>query len=471
MRLVGEQFDLVVLGGGSAARDAANMAMRDYDARVALVERERWGGSCPNVACSPTKAYLVAAELAHDVNTRASVLGIETGGAKVDLARVRAWKESLKKSQEQWLRDLEGSGFATLTGQATFTGPRTVRVGDRELESDRILVATGSRTAVPPVEGIEEIDWLDHVSALDLTEVPRSLLVVGGGAVGLEFGQAFSRFGAQVRIVDAAERIAPLADAEASATLAAALQAEGIELATNVFVQRVRQDGDEVVATIAPRTQGQEPYERRAQKVLLASGRVPNVEELDLETAGVETTKTGITVDEHMRTSVPGIWAAGDVTAIAQFTPIAQYQARVAVADMFGKDTRTADYSVLPTAIFTDPELGCVGLTEEQAREQGHDVDVARNEHVKRFQFVGAEHGLFKIVFDRSDRKVLGLHVVSRSAGEIVQGLSLGLRLGATVDDLATMHHVFPTFGEGVKAAAERAVPWMADLVDSAFMD
>ena len=471
MRLVGEQFDLVVLGGGSAARDAANMAMRDYDARVALVERERWGGSCPNVACSPTKAYLVAAELAHDVNTRASVLGIETGGATVDLARVRAWKESLKKSQEQWLRDLEGSGFATLTGQATFTGPRTVRVGDRELESDRILVATGSRTAVPPVEGIEEIDWLDHVSALDLTEVPRSLLVVGGGAVGLEFGQAFSRFGAQVRIVDAAERIAPLADAEASATLAAAVQAEGIELATNVFVQRVRQDGDEVVATIAPRTQGQEPYERRAQRVLLASGRVPNVEELDLETAGVATTKTGITVDEHMRTSVPGIWAAGDVTAIAQFTPIAQYQARVAVADMFGKDTRTADYSVLPTAIFTDPELGSVGLTEEQAREQGHDVDVARNEHVKRFQFVGAEHGLFKIVFDRSDRKVLGVHVVSRSAGEIVQGLALGMRLGATVDDLATTHHVFPTFGEGIKAAAERAVPWMADLVDSAFMD
>jgi len=464
MALVGERFDLVVLGGGSAARDAANMAMRDYDARVALVERERWGGSCPNVACSPTKAYLVAAELAHDVNTRASVLGIETGGAKVDLARVRAWKESLKKSQEQWLRDLEGSGFATLTGQATFTGPRTVRVGDRELESDRILVATGSRTAVPPVEGIEEIDWLDHVSALDLTEVPRSLLVVGGGAVGLEFGQALSRFGAQVRIVDAAERIAPLADAEASATLAAAVQAEGIELATNVFVQRVRQDGDEVVATIAPRTQGQEPYERRAQKVLLASGRVPNVEELDLETAGVATTKTGITVDEHMRTSVPGIWAAGDVTAIAQFTPIAQYQARVAVADMFGKDTRTADYSVLPTAIFTDPELGSVGLTEEQARDHGHDVDVARNEHVKRFQFVGAEHGLFKIVFDRSDRKVLGVHVVSRSAGEIVQGLALGMRLGATVDDLATTHHVFPTFAEGVKAAAEQAMPQPVEM-------
>src|SRR5690349_24874751 len=144
MRVVGERFDLVVLGGGSAARDAANMAMRDYDARVALVERERWGGSCPNVACSPTKAYLVAPELAHDASTRASVIGIETGGATVDLARVREWKESLKKSQEQWVRDREGSGFRTFTGQATFTGPHTVEVGEHELEADRILVATGS---------------------------------------------------------------------------------------------------------------------------------------------------------------------------------------------------------------------------------------------------------------------------------------------------------------------------------------
>jgi pyruvate/2-oxoglutarate dehydrogenase complex dihydrolipoamide dehydrogenase (E3) component len=198
---------------------------------------------------------------------------------------------------------------------------------------------------------------------------------------------------------------------------------------------------------------------------------VANVEELDLEAVGVETTKSGITVDEHLRTSTPGIWAAGDVTAVAQFTPIAQYQARVAVADMFGQDAPVADYLVLPTSIFTDPELGSVGLTEEQAREQGHEVEVASNERVKRFQFVGAEHGLFKLVFDRESRKVLGIHVVSRSAGEIVQGLSLALRFDATVDDLAAMHHVFPTFGEGVKAAAERTVPMLADLVDSAFMD
>lgn len=192
-------------------------------------------------------------------------------------------------------------------------------------------------------------------------------------------------------------------------------------------------------------------------QVLVASGRVPNIEGLSLEAEGVETTKAGIVVDEHLRTSVPGIWAAGDVNAVAQLTPVAQYQARVAVADMFGEDAPAADYSVLPTSIFTDPELGAVGLTEEQAREEGHEVEVARADHVKRFQFIDARHGLFKIVFDRPSRRVLGLHVVSRNAGDIVQGFSLGLRLGAPVDELAAMHHIFPTFGEGVKAAAEQA--------------
>ena len=192
-------------------------------------------------------------------------------------------------------------------------------------------------------------------------------------------------------------------------------------------------------------------------QVLLASGRVPNVEGLNLEAAGVETTKLGIAVDEHMRTSAPGIWAAGDVNAVAQFTPVAQYQARIAIDDMFGANGATADYSVLPTAIFTDPELAGVGLTEEKAREEGHDVQVVRNEYVKRFSYIEGKQGLFKLVFDRQTRRVLGLHVVSRNAGDVVQGFSLGLRLGATVEDIEGMHHVFPTFGEGLKAAAEKA--------------
>ena len=465
-----ERFDLIVIGGGSAARDAAGMAAREHGAHVALVERERWGGSCPNVACTPTKAYLVAAELAHDVNALAPTIGIETCPARVDLARVRDWKEGLKKPQEQWVRDLQAAGFDTFDGEASLVDAHTVRVGGAVLESDRILIATGSRTAVPPVEGLDEAGWVDHVSALELAELPRSLLVIGAGAVGLEFGQAFARFGSRVTIVDAGERIAPIADAEASATLAAALTDEGIELATGVFVQRVRREDGEAIATIAPRD-GSQLYEVRAETILLASGRVPNLEGLNLEAAGVEADRGGIQVDEHLRTSAPGIWAAGDASAGPQFTPVAQYEVRIAVADMFGEDAPAADYSVLPTSIFTDPELGSVGLTEEAAREQGHDVEAVRSESVRRFSYIDAKHGLFKLVFDRETRRVLGIHVVSRSAGEIVQGLSLGLRLGATVEDLASMHHVFPTFGEGVKAAAERAMPSMAELVGQPFLD
>jgi pyruvate/2-oxoglutarate dehydrogenase complex dihydrolipoamide dehydrogenase (E3) component len=452
-----ERFDLVVLGSGSAARDGAKTAAAEHGARVAIVERERWGGSCPNVACTPTKAYLVAAELAHDVDELAARIGVDAGPARVHLARVRAWKETLKKPPEQWVADLQTDGLATFQGEAALVDAHTVRVGEAVLEAERILVATGSRTAVPPVDGIDEIDWLDHVSALDLDELPASLHVVGAGAVGLELGQAFSRFGAKVTIVDAADRLAPLADAEASATLTAALLEEGIELATSVFVQRVRREGGEVVATIAPRDGG-EAREVRAQRVLLAAGRVPNLDGLNLEEVGVEATRGGISVDDRLRTSVEGIWAAGDVTAIAQFTPVAQYQARIAVADMFGRDGPAADYSVLPTAIFTDPEVGGVGLTEEQAREAGHDVGVGRAEYVRRFSYIDEKHGLFKVVYDRHDGTVLGLHVVSRNAGEIVQGFSVGLRLGVTIDELTRMHHVFPTFGEGVKAAAEQAL-------------
>lgn len=451
-----ERFDLIVIGGGSAARDAANKAAREHGARVALIERERWGGSCPNVACMPTKAYLVAAELAHDVNALAPKMGVDAGPASVDLARVYAWKESLKKPQEKWVEELEAKGFATYTGEATLLDAHTVRVAEHVLEGDRILIATGSRTAVPPVEGLEDVGWVDHVSALELRELPESLLVVGAGAVGLELGQIFARFGSKVTIVDAAGRIAPASDAEASATLAASLEEEGLTIATSVFIKSVRREGGEIVALIAPRD-GSEEYEVRAAQILLASGRVPNVEGLNLQALGIETTKAGIVVDEHLRTSVPGIWAAGDVNAVAQLTPVAQYQARVAVAGMFDEDAPAADYSVLPTAIFTDPELGSVGLTEEQAREEGHEVGTASHDSVRRFSYIEAKHGLFKIVFDRSSRRVLGLHVVSRNAGDIVQGFSIGLRLGATVDELAAMHHVFPTFGEGVKAAAEHA--------------
>jgi mercuric reductase len=452
-----EKYDLIVIGAGSAARAGAEKAAKEYGARVAMIESTRWGGSCPNVACRPTKAYLVAAELTHDVNTLAATLGIEVGSAKADLARIKARKDAIRSTQEQW-RERLTEKYDIFDGVASFEDAKTVRVGDHRLGADKILIATGSRTAVPPIDGIDEIDWLDHVSALDLTELPESLLVVGGGAVGLEFAQAFSRFGAKVTIVDVVDRIAFRDDHEAAAEVAGALEDEGIELILSTGCGSVRLEGDDVVAVLESQDGG-EKRELRVSRLLLAAGRAPNVEELELERAGVERTKSGIAVDAHLRTTADGIWAAGDVTGLAQFTPIAQYQARLAVEDMFTDAAPEADYAILPTAIFTDPELAGVGSTEEEAREAGLDVEVATHgiEGVTRAQYTDSKRGIYKLVFEPATRRVVGIHVVNRNASDIVQALAVALKMGVTVDDLATIHHTYPSLGEGIKAAAEKA--------------
>jgi mercuric reductase len=448
-----EMFDVIVLGAGSAARDGAGKAAREHGAHVAIVERTRWGGSCPNVACRPTKAYLVAAELMHDVREHAGERGIDLPAPAIDLRRTVTWKNSLRRDQDSWVDVLTNAGYGVYPGEATFVDAHTVHVGDEQLTADKILIATGGRTAVPPIPGIEDIDWIDHISALELGHVPESLLVVGAGPVGLEFAQIFARFGARVTIVNSGAQIAARADTEAANELQAALEDEGIEIVLNGGVDSFARTAKGVDATVAGRA-------REFTHTLLASGRTPNLEALGLEQIGVETERGGIVVDKHQRTSVDGIWAAGDAAAGPMFTPTAQYQARIAVEDMFGDDSRSADYTVLPTAVFTDPELGAVGLSESEAAEQGYDVDVVKHplSAVTRAQYTGTKRGLFKIVFDSASRRVLGVHIVSRGASDIVGGLAVALQLGAKVDDLAYVHHVYPSYSEGLKAAAEKAL-------------
>jgi pyruvate/2-oxoglutarate dehydrogenase complex dihydrolipoamide dehydrogenase (E3) component len=450
-----EHYDLIVLGSGSAARDGAGKAARGHGARVALIEHLRWGGSCPNVACRPTKAYVVAAELVHDVRHHAAERGIDLPEPVVRLAQTRSWKDSIRRDQQSWVQTLKEAGYGVVPGTASFVDARTVRVGDQQLSGDRILVATGSRTAVPTIPGIEEIEWIDHVTALELEAVPESLLVVGAGPVGLEFAQIFARFGSRVTIVNSGPQIAARADTEAAGELQAALEDEGIDVVLNGGVDSFARNGNCIAASIGGRTID-------VSHVLLASGRLPNVEELEPDRIGLKVGRGGIAVDDRQRTNVDGVWAAGDVVAGPMLTPIAQYQARIAVEDMFanGPSSRRADYSVLPTAIFTDPELGGVGMTETEAAEQGHEIGVVKHPlpFVTRAQYTGAKHGLYKIVFDRKTRRVLGVHVVSRAASDIVGSLAPALKLGVTVDDLALMHHVYPSYSEGLKAAAEKAL-------------
>ena len=444
-------FDLVVIGAGSAAREAARKAVEDYGASVVLVERGLWGGSCPNVACSPTKAYVAAAELLHDVNVLARSMGLDVGAARADLARVKARKDALTRTQERWLEVFAELGVTTVHGEASLVDAHTVSVGDVELEAERILIASGSRTAVPPIPGIDAIDWIDHASILQLDRLPESMLVVGAGPVGLELGQAFSRFGARVTVVDHAARIAPRADADASAELAAALEDDGVELILGASVDSVERVGDGVRAVI-------DGYEHRFATVMLASGRHPNVESLGLDRVGISATRAGISVDCRMRTSVDGIWAAGDVTDLPQLSPLADFMGRLAADDMFGQ-AEPANFSLIPTSVFTDPELAGVGLTEDEAVARGLDVETASYPlaYIQRAFYIDATRGIFKLVFERDSRRVVGIHVVSRSAGDVVQGYALALGRGVTVDEIARAHNAFPTFGEGVKYAAQQA--------------
>jgi pyruvate/2-oxoglutarate dehydrogenase complex dihydrolipoamide dehydrogenase (E3) component len=458
-----EEFDLIVIGSGAAGREAARLAIGEHGARVAVVENGLWGGECATVACKPTKQYVAAAELLVDLRSAGAELGIETGPVRFDLATLKARKDWFVGTPEKLRARFDFDGLTTVDGTATLVDARTVRVGDRMLCAERILIATGSRPNVPPIAGIDTIDWIDNVAALELTTPPRSLLMVGAGAVGLEFGQVFARFGTEVTIVEGGDAIAARADREAAAELRRALEAEGIEVLTGVVVSEVATTATGVVATLTTKATG-EVREIEVETVMLASGRAPNVEGLGLEALGVELTRRGIVVDEHQRTNVEGIWAAGDVVAGIQLTPVAAYQGQVALADMFGGSARRADFSVVPWAIFTDPEITGVGLTEDDARAAGFDVEtsVYPTANLIRPYYTlprdAPAHGLVKLVYERGSRRLLGLHTVVRGGAELTQGFATAIRLGATVDDLAYGHYAFPTAGEAVHYAAEAAI-------------
>ena len=457
-----DEFDLIAIGSGGAAREAATRATTDYGASVAVIERERWGGSCANVACKPTKQLVAAASLLHDLRAVGADLGIHSAGVEFSLAALKARKDWLIGNQDAW-RERFDDLFTAIDGEASFVDARTVRVGERLLTADRILIATGSRTAIPAITGIDDAPCVDNVGLLDVTELPTSLLVLGGGAVGLEFAQAFARFGSRVTIVEGAPRIAARSDADAAAELTAALQAEGIEIVTNTFVTGLSRDGDGATATLAPRD-GSPEHTVRAELILIATGRRANVEQLELARAGVDSTPAGIPVDDRLRTNVEGIWAAGDVIVGPQFTPVGAEQAQVAAQDMFGDGARRIDHAILPTAIFTDPELAAVGLTEEEARVSGFEVEASSYpaDGLLRSYYTlprdASPRGLVKLVYERDSRRLLGVHALVKGGAELVQGYALALRLGATIDDVADGFYAFPTTGEAVHYAAETAL-------------
>jgi pyruvate/2-oxoglutarate dehydrogenase complex dihydrolipoamide dehydrogenase (E3) component len=411
------------------------------------------------VACKPTKTYLTSAELYHDVLALGPELGVLADGVRLDFRRIKERKDGFvtASSGEARRRNLREHGIDLFDGAARFLDSRTLAVGAERLEADNILLALGSLPAEPPIEGLHDVGALTNETVLDLDEVPASVLVIGAGAVGVEFAQMLARFGARVTIVELAPRILPRMDADAAAALHEALADEGIEILTASQVERLGPAGSGVRAVLAT-SQGRRELD--VERVLNAVGRQPDVEGLELEAAGLRLDGPGLAVDAYCETDVRGIWAAGDITAVAQFTPIANYQGRLAVHNMFSGERVAADYRALPSAVFTDPEVAAAGPTEEQAREQGADVATAvvplRN--ASRAGFALRPHGLAKLVYERGSGTVLGVHLVTPTASDSIQFIAVAMRLGLTVEDLARSIHVYPSFGEIVKGAAEQAL-------------
>ncbi|HZT54156.1 MAG TPA: mercury(II) reductase [Gaiellaceae bacterium] len=448
-------YDLVVLGSGSAAFAAAIRAS-DLGARVAVVEAATVGGTCVNVGCVPSKALLRAAELQHLAGSP-RIPGLRIGAQPPDLAQIVAWKDELVGTlrREKYLDLVELYGFDLLSGTAGFAGPDSVAVDGSLLSAESYLIATGASPAAPPIPGLAEAGFLTSTSALEVTELPARLAVIGANAIGLELGQYFARMGSRVTLIEVLPRIAPFEEPEISQTLTEALEAEGLTVLTDATVTAVSREGDtrrlEVVL-------GGDRTALEVDELLVATGRRPNTAALGLEQAGVTLDERGAVVtDEYLRTANPRVFAAGDVTGSPQFVYVSAYEGALAAENALNGSTRTLDLSALPRVTFTSPQVAAVGLTEAQAREAGYEVKTALLplELVPRAIVNAETRGLIKLVADQASDRLLGAHLLAEHAGEVIQAAVLAVKHDLTVRDLTETFHPYLTIAEGIKLAAQ----------------
>jgi len=359
---VAERFDVVVLGAGPAGEVAAG-DLAAAGLRTALVERELIGGECTNWACIPTKTLLRPLEAQHASGRIAGVSEPE-----LDWRRIAEYRDWMTRNHDDAsaISDYESRGVTVVKGDGRLAGRGRVEVDRRVLETDRVIVATGSAPIVPPIDGLAEAGYWTNRDVTAMSEVPASAVVVGGGPVGVELAQILSRFGAQATIVELFERLIGRETPEIGERIAVALEEEGIALRLGRSAVAAERDGSERVVRF------ENGDEVRGEILVVAGGRRARTQELGLETVGIDPNPDGIPVDERCRAG-DGVWAIGDVTGVALFTHVGKYQARVAVADILGRPAR-ADYRVVPRVVFSDPEVAAVGLTDEQARKQGLDV-------------------------------------------------------------------------------------------------
>jgi mercuric reductase len=449
------RYDIAIVGSGSAAFAAAIRAT-GLGASVAMIERGRVGGTCVNVGCVPSKALLAAAAERHRA-LHNPFPGIQTGAEAPDLPALVAGKDAIVASlrRDKYLDLVDHYGFELVRGSASFADPGTLVVDNEPLQADHYLLATGASPAVPPIEGLAEVGYLTSTTALELTELPARLVVVGGNYVGLELAQLFSRLGAEVTLLEALDRIAPFEEPQASAVLAGVFADEGIEVVTGALVERVERTGVEKLVHAS--LEG-ETMTFAADEILIATGRSPNTEALQLGRAGIATNERGqIEIDPTLRTTNPRVFAAGDVTPAPQFVYVASAMGAAAAENALGNGDRTIDYSALPRITFTSPQIAAVGLTDEQAKEQGLDCSCRTLElaHVPRAIVERDTRGIAKLVVERDTRRVVGATVVAEGAGDVILAAVYAVQFGLTLDQITDTWAPYLTMSEALKLAAQ----------------
>jgi pyruvate/2-oxoglutarate dehydrogenase complex dihydrolipoamide dehydrogenase (E3) component len=441
--------DVIVLGVGTCGED---LSLRLLGAGLDVVglEAALVGGECPYWACLPSKMMIRAASVLQEARR----VGGMAGQAQVTpdwgpvAARVRAeatggWDDSVAVERFQ------GRGGRLVHGRGVLTGPRTVTVGDESFTARRgIVIATGSKPAIPPIPGLAEVDfWTTH-EVIQLERLPKSMVVLGGGAVGCELGQVLARFGVDVTVVEAADRLLPAEEPEVSEAVEAAFAAEGIDVHAGAAAQRVGSRDGSIVVTLAGGA------EIASERLLVATGRTVDLSGLGLEAAGLDGAARFIQVDERMR-AADGIWAMGDVTGVALFTHVALYQSAIVAADILGEDHPPARYEAVPRVTFTDPEVGAVGMTEADAVAAGLDVVGAVKQLPATFRgwLHASGGGIIKLIADRKTGVLVGATAVGPHGGEMLGMLSLAVHARVPLAELRSMIYAFPTFYGGIGEA------------------
>lgn len=446
---------LVIVGGGSAAFSAA-IAASESGARVTIVnDGLPIGGTCVNVGCVPSKTLIRSAEAVHRAQ-RHGFAGIETSGRVSNFQQIISQKRVLVEElrQAKYLDVVaDMPGFSRIDGRARLVSAQEIEVAGRRIDADRIIIATGARPSTTPIPGLQDVDYLNNESAFELDALPTSMLVVGGSYVALEIAQMFARFGTKVTIL-ARSRILRTELPDLTDGLAGYLRGEGIRVEMGAQTKSVRPEGDGVALSVV---RGGEQFELQAERLLVATGRTPNTDDMGLQEVGVRTDAHGfIEVDDRMRTSVPGIWAAGDVTGGEMFVYTAADGGALAARDALGPGAEQRRADPTPWVVFTDPQVAGIGLDERQAAEAGIDAEAATLplHHVPRALAARDTRGFIKLVRDRKTDKLVGARILAPEGSELLMELSVAIRAGLTVAELRGLLHPYLTMSEGIKLAA-----------------